>query len=117
MTRIPDINVIDVETLNNLTEIMGDDMRMLLDTYIDDCTCKVSEICAMSLETQQDDIFRMAHSLKGSSRNIGVTEFADYCSEAERLARAGELTVNDFDPDSIQLLFNRAVSELKNVYL
>ena len=110
-------NVIDAETLDSLAEIMGDDMVMLIETYIDDCTGKVAEICTMDLASQQDDIFKMAHSLKGSSRNLGVTEFADYCAEAERLARNEELTENDFNPDTIQLLFNRAVAELKSKYL
>jgi len=109
--------IIDVQTLTDLAEIMGDDMGMLLETYIDDCTGKVTEICTMSLATDQDEIFKMAHSLKGSSRNIGVTEFADYCAEAERLARTGELTQSDFNPETIQLLFNRAVNELKSNYL
>ena len=110
-------NVIDIETLSNLTEIMGDDMGMLLETYIDDCTGKVTSICAMNLTTDQEEIFKMAHSLKGSSRNIGVTEFADYCAEAERLARTGDLTESDFNPNTIHLLFNRAVSELKSNYM
>jgi len=110
-------NVIDVETLTNLAEIMGDDMGMLLETYIDDCTGKVTAICAMNLATDQEEIFKMAHSLKGSSRNIGVTEFADYCEEAERLSRTGELTETDFNPEKIQMLFNRAVTELKANYL
>ena len=110
-------NIIDTETLDSLAEIMGDDMSMLIETYIDDCTGKVEEICSMNVATQQDDIFKMAHSLKGSSRNVGVTEFADYCAEAERLARLNELTANDFNPDTINVLFNRAVSELKSHYL
>ena len=106
-------NIIDSETIDSLVEIMGDDMSLLLETYIDDCTGKVDEICSMDLTNQQQDIFKIAHSLKGSSRNLGVTEFADYCAEAERLARDEKLTEIDFNPDTIHLLFNRAVSELK----
>ncbi|MGB0495868.1 MAG: Hpt domain-containing protein [Kangiellaceae bacterium] len=110
-------NIIDVDTLNNLAEIMGDDMNMLIETYIEDCTGKVAELCEMDLETQQDELFKMAHSLKGSSRNIGVIEFADYCAEAERLARNGELTESDFDVPTINIMFTRAVNELKAKYL
>ncbi len=110
-------NVIDVGTLESLAEIMGDDMGMLLETYIDDCSGKVTSICEMNLATQQDDIFKMAHSLKGSSNNVGATEFADYCAEVERLARAGSLTDNDFNPETIQSFFERAVNELKTYYL
>lgn len=109
--------IIDVETLSSLAEIMGDDMGMLIETYIDDCTGKVTSICAMNLDTDQDAIFKVAHSLKGSSRNIGVTEFADYCGEAERLARTGDLTEGDFDAATMQRLFDRAVNELKSNYL
>ena len=106
---------LNLEVLNELIDIMGDDMAMLINSYIEDTEGKLEQLSAMNLETQED-IFRMAHSLKGSSRNVGVVDFSDYCEIMENKARQQELTQDDFDMETVINLFNNAKAELLEKY-
>jgi len=105
-------NCLDLEILTELVDIMGDDMEMLMNSYIEDSETKLELFVKMDLRDGQEDIFRMAHSLKGSSRNVGVKLFADYCELIENKAREGELMEDDFSSDHLYELFNNAKSEL-----
>ena len=109
--------VLDQELLNELVDIMGEDMQMLIKSYIDDTREKLVTMNQLQISTQQDDIYRLAHSLKGGSRNVGVVDFADYCEEIERLARNNELTDESFDLSKFDFLFETALAQLSQTYL
>jgi len=110
-------NPIDKQMLQDLAEIMGDDMKLLITTYIQDSQSKLDELSQLDLNQQQNEVYRMAHSLKGSSRNVGATLFADYCEKIETLARKDALTPQDFSMEQLTGLFNSAQSELKQLFL
>lgn len=110
-------SVLDREILNELVDIMGDDMAMLLNSYFADCESKLEELAKMDYRTEQEAIFRVAHALKGSSRNVGVVNFSDSCENIETLARANNLTQNEFDLEKLNELFELACAELKALYL
>jgi HPt (histidine-containing phosphotransfer) domain-containing protein len=110
-------SVLDVDVLDELVDIMGDDMAMLLDSYFADSHNKLLELAEMDWQTDQETIFRLAHALKGSSRNVGVIGFSDMCENIEVLARANNLAENDFDLKKLTQLFDIASTELKNRYL
>ncbi len=103
---------IDLVTVKELVEIMGEDMPMLLDSYIADTRAKLTQLAKLHPDTDQESIFRLAHSLKGSSRNIGISAFADYCEEIEELARAEKLNKNGVDQQRLQSLFDSAIEAL-----
>jgi len=105
------------EVMTELTEIMGDDMAMLVSSFIKDTNEKLSELSTIDLNDHQDRIFRLCHSLKGSSRNVGVAAFSDYCEELELLARQNELTSNHFDLTRLQGLFVEVEKELTSRFL
>ncbi len=108
---------LDLEVLNELVDIMGDDMEMLINTYIDDSNTKLDQLIAMEPTIDQDKIFRLAHSLKGSSRNVGVIEFSNYCEEVETLAKHSNLTAAAFDIEKFGALFKESVEELKQRFV
>jgi len=108
---------LDLEILDELVDIMGDDMGMLLNSYFSDSQTKLAELSQMVIQTDQEKIFRMVHALKGSSRNVGVVVFSDVCEKIEQLARAGNLTENDFDIENLNQLHIQATDELKQRYL
>ncbi len=110
-------SVLDLEVLNELVDIMGDDMAMLLNSYFADSQTKLDELAKMDWRTEQEAIFRMVHALKGSSRNVGVVGFSDMCEDIESLARASNLTQEDFDLTRLNQLFQVACAELKARYL
>ena len=110
-------NGLDQDLLSELVEIMGGDMQMLINAYINDTREKLVTMNQLQVSTQQEDIHRLAHSLKGSSRNVGLVDFADYCEEIEKKAREGELTEEFFDLPKFDRLFESAASELAKQYL
>lgn len=110
-------SVLDLEVLDELVDIMGDDMAMLLNSYFTDSQNKLDELAKMNWQTEQDAIFRMAHALKGSSRNVGLVGFSDMCENIESHARANQLTQEDFDLTILNQLFEVACTELKQRYL
>jgi len=103
--------------LKDLSDIMVDDMKLLITSYIQDSQTKLIELAQLNLKNQQNEIYRMAHSLKGSSRNIGAMPFADYCEKIETLARQESLTLQDFSIEQLNTLFEAAHSELKQMFL
>ena len=105
---------LDQELLSELVEIMGDDMPMLITSYLDDTKAKLITMNRLQILTHQDDIFRLAHSLKGSSRNVGVIDFANYCEEIELLARYSKLTDKSFDLSKLNTLFEVGASQLSD---
>ncbi len=106
-------STIDQNTLDELIEIMGDDMSMLIDSYVEDTRLKLEQLAEFDIKTQQQAIFRLAHSLKGASRNVGVAAFADACEQIENLARAEQLTQKQFDQIELVQLFEAAINEIK----
>jgi histidine phosphotransfer protein HptB len=110
-------NILNLNILNELVEIMGDDMTMLINAYIEDSEAKLSSFAELSVDNEQDAIFRMAHSLKGSSRNVGVVAFSDYCEEIEHIAREGRLSEQDLDLDKLNQMFATAKAQLEESFL
>ena len=108
---------LDLALLEELSEVMGDDMAMLVDSYFSDSAPKIQSLAAMDLDTEQEAIYQLAHNLKGSSRNLGAVELADYLAEIENLARAGNLTSKDFDVVLINQLFQNTHRALSDKFL
>lgn len=108
---------LDLELLKELSEIMGGDMAMLIEAYFEDSRPKIASLIDLDINTQQDAIYKLAHSLKGSSRNLGVVEFSDYCEKIEKLSREGQLTVLDRDAKQLNTLFQDACKALKEEIL
>lgn len=104
---------LNMAVLDELIDLMGEEMDMLLTFYIDDSQEKLKLLAKMDLELEQEAIFRMVHSLKGTSRNMGVVDFSNYCEKIESLARTGNLTQVDFQLSEFDHLFEQAVVQLK----
>jgi len=108
---------LDLSLLEELSEVMGDDMAMLVDSYFEDSVPKILSLVEMDLHTQQDAIYKLAHNLKGSSRNLGAIELSDYFAEVENFAKAGKLTSKDFDAVQINKLFENTRQALSDKFL
>ncbi len=108
---------LNLSLLSELSEIMGDEMGMLIESYFEDSRLKIADLLNKDLGTQQEQIYKLAHSLKGSSRNVGVVEFSDYCEKIEKLARGGRLTRKDISTERLNTLFEGAEKALRERYL
>jgi len=80
-------NYLDNNIVNELKLIMEDDVNMLYMAYLDDVAERLNELKS-SLKAQNcDQTRRIAHTLKGSSRNVGAHVFSDFCESLEQAAR------------------------------
>lgn len=78
---------IDTATIDMLQEILEDGFPGLLDTYIDDSSAKIRSLKGALSDADADLVRRNAHSLKGSSSNLGANPMAELCLRVEQRAR------------------------------
>ncbi|MGV3618818.1 MAG: PAS domain S-box protein [Fimbriimonas sp.] len=80
--------------LTYLTEIAGDDMefqREVLAAYAEGLPPMLDELRDAAARGDRDVAYRVAHTLKGSSRSVGANVFADHCERAEDAAKSGDI--------------------------
>ena len=99
---------LDLQALDMLREVMGDDFNLLIDTFIEDATLRLNRLKQHYTVMDIDDIRREAHSLKGSSSNIGALGFSQLCFVLEEQCRNGSA-------DGIEQRINAMSSEFERV--
>jgi len=77
-------------TIDRLQEATGDVFHEILDIYLKDAQKNLESIIASLLSHDTEKLLRLAHTLKGSSRNVGAIELSDLCESLEMDLRNGE---------------------------
>jgi len=86
-----DMPDMDQEVLAELQDIMGSDFGKLVKSWQDDTRQRVA---AMEAAIEAEDgvqLRQVAHSLKGSSSNLGARCMVDLCIEMEKLANLKDM--------------------------
>ncbi|MEL7399321.1 MAG: Hpt domain-containing protein [Pseudomonadota bacterium] len=104
---------IDSDNLEMLKEVMEDEFGLLLQTYIEDCQSRIPQMKEQLAGTKVDELRRNAHSLKGSSSNIGAIPLSDLARQLEDLAAAGGLEGASELVDQISIEFETVHEALK----
>jgi HPt (histidine-containing phosphotransfer) domain-containing protein len=79
--------LLDLDTLNTLKDVIGDDLIEIIDSYLQ---LLPEQIDAIESSARIDDATNMrlhAHTLKGSSSNVGALELAEISHKLEDLAK------------------------------
>lgn len=84
---------LDQTLLNELRELMEDDFSVLLDAYLTEAPTQRQAIEDAYAGGDAETLRRCAHSLKGSSSNIGAAGLAGYCQKLEDQAHSGDSDV------------------------
>lgn len=71
---------IDGEVLRELRDVMGDQYVALLDTFLDDCEKRMTQL---QQAKDADGLGYAAHSFKGSCSNMGAMGLAELCRQLE----------------------------------
>jgi len=82
---------LDQDTLRELRAVLGKDFRMLVDTWVADSRVRLQALQSALAGQDAAALREAAHSLKGSSLNLGALRLADFCLALEVAARAGDL--------------------------
>jgi len=100
-----DIKHLDYDTLNSLREIMEDDFRLLIETFIQDSRDRLATLLQFANTDELDSLRRAAHSFKGSCSNIGALHLSQLCADVEERALAGHGSSMEADVESIRQEF------------
>lgn len=82
---------IDLTTLQELKEIMEDEFNELVTVYISDGKKQIESLQQAIESESAEDVRRIAHTLKGSSSNLGITGLAEQCKTLEHNAADAQL--------------------------
>ena len=83
--------IIDLDVLNELKEIMEDDFDELIEIFIVDGQKQLDDLASALDASTVLDIRRIAHTLKGSSANLGANALSEECKVLEHNAAEDNL--------------------------
>jgi HPt (histidine-containing phosphotransfer) domain-containing protein len=106
---------VDLDTLTMLKDIMEDEFDLLIETFIDDAKVRIPQLKKQLAEGEHDELMRNAHSLKGSSSNLGAIPFSEKCMKVESQAKEGNLNGLEGALSDIEQEFNLVESALKEL--
>lgn len=78
------------ELLDELKELMEDEFSVLLDTYLQESERQFNGARSAWEDEDLEALKRFAHSLKGSSSNIGAQALSTLCGKLESGAKHGD---------------------------
>lgn len=77
---------LDLDLLGELRDVMGDDFAILVASWRRDADMRLAGMKTALGENDAIELRHLAHSLKGSSANLGARNVASLCQEVEFLA-------------------------------
>lgn len=83
---------IDTENLEMLKEVLGDELKDIVQSYIDLLPEQLSRIVNAIESADADELKLTAHTLKGSSANVGAAGISELCYELEMKGKAGDVS-------------------------
>ena len=106
------MSALDLGTLNELKEILEEGLDELLDEYLADAPSQLSKLTDAAEAGDVQAIADVAHSLKGSSGNLGISTVYTLCQQLEQEAKGGNVANVDDSLKAIAEAFEQAKSEL-----
>ena len=80
-------DVLDAVLLAELKDLMAEEFPSLLETFLEDAARHFAGACAAWEDTDFTNLRISAHSLRGSSGNVGATSLQAACEVLEESAR------------------------------
>lgn len=102
-------NFIDMKTFDEIKNIMGDKISLLVESFLEDGEGYIKEIKSGDLKRAQP----AAHTIKSSSSQIGAFKLSDIAKEIEEKCRDKNIEAVKGLTGSIVDAFNEVKSELK----
>ncbi|BFM16555.1 Hpt domain-containing protein [Maricurvus nonylphenolicus] len=106
---------VDLETLETLKEVMEDDFQLLIETFVADASGRIAKMQQQFADLGPEDIRKEAHSLKGSSSNIGAPKLSELCFILEEKGRRGDVSDALADLEAIVAEFDSVKNILETL--
>ncbi|SDR89299.1 HPt (histidine-containing phosphotransfer) domain-containing protein [Halopseudomonas xinjiangensis] len=110
-TDLPDI---DPSVQNALRELMQDDYRLLVETFLNDALRRLTDLREALLAGRWDAFRQSAHSFRGSCGNMGALALERTCSIAERAGLERDATAAEGALVELELLHARIVPLMRS---
>lgn len=94
----------------------ADDIRRLVQTFITDAQTRMLGLVAAAKSGDADEVRSLAHSLAGSSGNLGALTVAEICDEIASASWAGEALATLRLAESLRAALADAVVELRREF-
>jgi len=113
--------LIDEQMLHHLEKIMvyGERMLELIDSFLEDGKRSISAIAQAYQNQDLEQLQRQAHTLKGTSLNLGLPRLSDVCRKLDLCSKAKQLPPESL-MEELQNTYRSTVAalvELRNQYL
>jgi HPt (histidine-containing phosphotransfer) domain-containing protein len=105
--------MIDIDKLNDLMELMGDDFPILIQSYINDNSSLLQELKQAVNNYAETDI-RKAHSIKSTSLNIGAVTVAETARAIEEQLKAAQ-PLDESQWLNLSQIFQQTVAKLQEM--
>lgn len=108
---------VDVERLRDLGESLGgsDVLVDLIGIYLEEAPKQLDRMEAAIAEGDADALGLAAHTLKGSSAQLGVPRLSELCRDLEAMGDAGEVAGAEGKVRKAREAFERARSRLEEL--
>lgn len=86
------MQILDQKVIQNLADVLGDSdvVQDLLDTYVLEGSRQIDQMQPALENLNFEQLNQLAHTLKGSSGNLGAVQLADLCFQLEQAAKNEE---------------------------
>lgn len=109
------MSVIDKDVFNQLASLMGDRMSLLTSKFADESSNQIKNLKSSLEEGDWATSERMAHSLKSSSRSLGVMEMSVYAANIESACRIKDKDAIMPMLATLETEFDKANQEIKTL--
>ncbi len=82
---------LNAETVNELRDILEEGLDELFEEYLADTPSQLQQMRAAAEDDDAAALTSVAHTLKGSSGNLGVAVVYELCRQLEERARAADI--------------------------
>lgn len=82
---------VDTDNLDMLKELIGDDLKEILQAYLDTAPDSIARLEQAIQNGDGNEVRMHAHSLKGSSANIGANDLSASCSQLEQMGKNNQI--------------------------
>lgn len=107
--------VLDVDIIDVLKDVLAGDFPALIDTFLKDGQMRVDELKLLCQDGRWLEMERPAHTLKGSSSNVGAAALAQACGDLVKQCREGGVADPAAAAALIEAEFQRAALELRKL--
>lgn len=116
---MPSDTPIDPEAIENLRALTPDDpdsfLRDIIGIFLDDTPARIAELRQSLAAGDKEQFTRAAHSIKGSSSNLGATQLRDISSELEQRGKKEDIAGLATRVDDLDQTFSHAKQALEKL--